>query len=558
MPSHPPRLPIRPALCRAPTLAFLGLSAIAVAGCCLGGAEAASAAPSPTAAFEADFDPAASLDGARARTAGARAALDALKRAAQPGHLLDPLPDSDRTLAIEDLRSQYSALQLKAATLAATLGDHHPDLVAAQQALADLRNQLLAAIKTAAAAAEHDLSDARAAESAREHQLAARTDDMTGSIETHAPAPAKATPPGPSRDVVAGSQGREASRAVTPSRDPVGQTSALTMMADADWDRLIMALAAVVLGALAAAVALFAFLTPRRRRSTRSHRLVDVPVEPPIKPGVPVLATVALPASADTARLVSAMAREPDGSVARSATLIAAMLQRAAEAAGFEDHVTVLVTPLSRSVEVEALAASIAVADAAAGHHVLLMDARPNGRLRDTLLAGIPVALLLELGSVIRPAYELRVAERTLTLLPSDPAEFEAVRSAMAQPGALRRRGLAGFDTIIVLGEGVEADAEKLVGGADLVLIAAPEATSPDDLAAASHLLKARGDRPCGAILVQAEEESRIETPRRAARPAGPWTNPAASRSGRDPARPRADRGGFRRTFDPSRNRIRA
>ena len=562
MPSHSPRLPIRPAPCRAPTLAFLGLSAIAAAGCCLGGAEAASAAPSPTAAFEADFDPAASIDGARARTARARAALDALKRAAQPGHLLDPLPDGDRTLAIEDLRSQYSALQLKAATLAATLGDHHPDLVAAQQALADLRNQLLAAIKTAAAAAEHDVSDARAAESAREHQLAARTDDMTGSIETHAPVPAKTTPPRPPRDVVAGSQEREASKAVTPSRDPVGQTSALTMMADADWDRLIMALAAVVLGALAAAVALFALLTPRRRRSTRSPRLVDVPVapavEPAVEPGVPVLATVALPAAADTARLVSAMASEPDGSVARSATLIAAMLQRAAEAAGFEDHVTVLVTPLSRSVEVEALAASIAVADAVAGHRVLLMDARPNGRLRDTLLAGIPVALLLELGSVIRPAYEMRVAERTLTLLPSDPAELEAVRWAMAQPSALRRRGLAGFDTIIVLGESVEADAKKLVGGADLVLIAAPEDTSPDDLAAASRLLGARGDRPCGAILVQADEESRIETPRRAARPAGSWTNPAASRSGRDPARPRADRGGFRRTFDPSRDRIRA
>ena len=555
MPSHPFRLPIRSARCRAPKLAFLGLSAVAAAGCCLGRVEVASAAPSPTAAFEADFDPAAWLDGARARTARARAALDALKRAAQPGHLLDPLPDGGRTLAIEDLRSQYGALQLKAATLATTLGDHHPDLVAAQQALADLRNQLLAAIKTAAAAAEHDFNDARAAESAGEHQLAART-DVTGSIEVHAPAPAKAIPPRPPRDVAAG---REVSEAVTPFRDPVGQTSALTMMADADWDRLIMALAAVVLGALAAAVALFALVTPRRRRSTRKHRLVEVPVEPSIKPGVPVLATVSLPAAADAPRLVAAMEGEPDGSAARSATLIAAMLQRAAEAAGFEDHVTVLVTPLSPDVEVEALATSIAVADAAAGHRVLLMDARPHGRLRETLLSGYPVALLLELGSVIRPAYELRVAEATLTLLPSDPDELEAVRWAMAQPDALRRRGLAGFDTIIVFGEGVEADAEKLVGGADLVLIAAPEATSPEDLAAASRRLKARGDRPCGAILVQAEKESRIEAPRRSARAAGSsYTNPAASRSGRDPARLRADRGGFRRTFDPSRDRIRA
>ncbi len=565
MPCHPSRLTFRSVRCRASALACLAMLAMTTLGCCRGRAEAATTAPSPTAAFEAEAeaDPAASLDGARARTARARAALDALKRAAQPGHLLDPLPNGGRTFAIEDLHNQYVALQLKAATLATTLGDHHPDLVAAQQALADLHNQLLTAVKAAAAAAERDLSDARAAESATERQLAARTADVTGSTGTRLPDLSKALSAMSPRDVLAGTPGRDVSEALAPSRNAAGQTSALTMMADADWDRLMMALAAVVLGALAAALALFALLTPRRQRPTRADRPIEVlaepAVEPPIKPGVPVLATVALPAAADAPFLVSTMEREPDGTVARSATLIAEMIQRAAEAAGFDGHVTVLVTPLSQSIEVEALVASIAVADAAAGHAVLLMDARPHGRLRETLLAGAPVALLLELGSVIRPAYELRVAETTFTLLPSDPAELEAVRWAMAQPGALRRRGLSSFDTVVVLGEGIEADAEKLVRGADLVLIAAPAATSPDELAAASRLLKAHGDRPCGAILVQAEEESRIQAPRRTATPAGSsWSNPAASRSGRDPARHRADRGGFRRTFDPSRDRIRA
>ena len=563
MPFHPFRPPTHAVRRRASPVTVVVLAAIAAAGCGGGRAIAATSALSETAAFEADADPVASLEVARARTVRARAALDALKRAAQPGHLLDPLPDAGRTLAIEDLRSQYSTLQLKAATLAATLGDHHPDLVAAQQALADLRTQLLTSVKAAAAAAEREVSDARAAESSTQRELAARAPDITGSIGAQAKALAKTAPPPAPNGLLAASERRDVSWAATPSRSPAEQASTLTLMADADWDRLMMALAAVVLGALAAAVALFALLAPRRQRSTEveppAGRLVEPVIEPDAQLDVPVLATIALPAAAGAARLVFAMEHEPDGTMARSAALIAEMIQRAAEAAGFVDQVTVLVTPLSRSVEAEALAASIAVADAAAGHRVLLMDARPEGRLRDTLLAEAPVALLLELGSVIRPAYDLRVGGTTLTLLPNDPTEVESVGWAVARPGALRRRGLSSFDTVVVLGQGVEADAATLVAGADLVLIAAPEGTSPAALAAASALLKARSDRPCGAILVRADEESRFEPSRPAAMPAGPsWVEPAAPRTGRDPTRYSADRGGFRKTFDPSRERIRA
>ena len=560
MQSHPFQHPTRSVRRRATTMAVVVAAAMAAAGCGVGRAEAATQALSETAGFEADADPVASLEEARARTTRARATLDALKRAAQPGHILDPLPDGGRTLAIEDLRSQYSALQLRVATLTATLGDHHPDLVAAQQALADLRTQLLSAVKVAATAAERDVTDARAAEGATERLLAARATEVTGSIGSQSPVLTKAPPPPRPHSLLAASEGREVSPAATPSRDPSGQASTLVLMADADWDRLMMTLAAVVLGALAAALALFALLAPRR--STQVNPPIGRPVEPVVEPGsresVPILATVALPAAAGASRLVSTLEREPNGAVARSAALIAEMIQRAAEAAGFDDNVTVLVTPLSQSVEVEALAASIAVADAAAGHRVLLMDARPEGRLRDTLLAGTPVAMLLELGSVIRPAYELRVAETTLTLLPSDPAEVEAVSRAMALPGAVRRRGLSGFDTVVVLGRGVEADAEMLLAGADLVMIAASEGTSPADLAAASDLLKARCDRPCGVILMQAEE-SRDEARRRDAMPAGTsWGEPAAPRTSRDPKRYGTDRGGFRHTFDPSRDRIRA
>ncbi len=187
------------------------------------------------------------------------------------------------------------------------------------------------------------------------------------------------------------------------------------------------------------------------------------------------------------------------------------------------------------------------------------MDARPDGRLRDTLLAGAPVAVLLELGSVIRPAYELQVAETTLLLLPSDPAENETVRRAMARPGTVRRRGLSGFDTVVVLGQGVEQDAEKLVAGADLVLIAAPQGTSPADLAAASKpapgpqrspLRRYPGGRGRGKP--DRTSPARCDAGRRSR------VNPAPARTGRDPTRHRVDRGGFRRTFDPSRDRARA
>ncbi len=539
------------------------VSVLTASGGCIGRAEAAITAPSEMAISEGGLDPVASLEGARAKISRSRAALDALKRVAQPGHLLDPLPEEERTLALEDLRSQYSALQLKVVSLATTLGDHHPDLVAAQQTLADLRNQLLTSIKAAAAAAERDLDEARAVQSATERQLVAHDAEATGSIEARSSALAKVNPPLATHVLLAASEARDASEAVAPTRTPKGQAATLTRIADADWDRVMMAMAAVVLGALAAAAALVALLPTRGRGSKQPRRLIASPiaatVEPDVLPDIPILATIVLPAAAEASRLMSTLEREPDGAVARSATQIAELVQRAAEAAGFDNHVTVLITPLSRSVEVEALTASIAVADAAAGRRVLLMDARPHGRLRDTLLPGAPVAALLELGSVVRPAYELQVAETTLLLLPSDPAENEIVQGAMARPGTARRRGLSGFDTVVVLGQGVEQDAEKLVAGADLVLIAAPQGTSPADLTAASKLLRARNDRPCGVILVDMEEESRIETSPRAAMRAGvSGVNSAPGRTGRDPTRRRVDRGGFRRTFDPDRDRARA
>ena len=170
---------------------------------------------------QAEPDTVLALDEARARTARLAAALDELKRAAQPGHLQEPLSQSVSGLALESLREQGNALQLRAASLAATLGEHHPDLVAAQEAAADVRKQLQSAIKAAIVSTEHDLGDARAAE----HRLTLPAADVTGSIapRSAAVAPRSAAVPQPRLDATGTTRTLVASASATPAME--GRTS---------------------------------------------------------------------------------------------------------------------------------------------------------------------------------------------------------------------------------------------------------------------------------------------------------------------------------------------
>ena len=190
----------------------------------------------------------------------------------------------------------------------------------------------------------------------------------------------------------------------------------------------------------------------------------------------------------------------------RSAVSVADMLRQAAQARGIAERFTVLVTSMAGLIEAEALATSVAAADAATGRRVLLMDVRPSGRLRSALVPRRPVALLIAFGNVLRAAYHVDVGSFGLTVLPNDPGEDEAVARALAGSGVARETGFDGFDTVVVIGAGIEHDAGSVLSGADLVLIALPDGAAAADLVAAARGLSAvdRG-RSYGAVVMATE-----------------------------------------------------
>jgi hypothetical protein len=223
---------------------------------------------------------------------------------------------------------------------------------------------------------------------------------------------------------------------------------------------------------------------------------------------VPVLARLPLTGPAGLPGIVAAFAREPDGALAQAAADVHATLRAAFVDAAPDTPMTVLVTPLRdrSNCDAESVALSLALAAAGAGRRVLLVGARSDDHLRRTLVPNeVPLCLLEREGS-LRPLYRLAAAGRTVALLPDDPEAVGVFRSSSSPEagGVQRRRGSSGFDTVVVVGTGVEADAGSSDCGAHIVLIAAPQGTAAADFRAASRRLRRAGDRPCGALLVPA------------------------------------------------------
>ena len=281
---------------------------------------------------------------------------------------------------------------------------------------------------------------------------------------------------------------------------------------------------------------------------------------------VPVLAALPLPGSADLAGILAAFAREPDGALVRAAADVHATLRAAFVEAAPDAPMTVLVTPLRdpSNCDAESVALSLALAAAGAGRRVLLVGARSDDRLRRTLVPGEAPLCLLEREGSLRPLYRLAAAGRTVALLPDDPEAVGAFRSgpgpAPGAGGLQRRRGWSGFDTVVVVGAGVEADAGTPDCSLDLILIAAPQGTASADLRAASRRLKRAGERPCGALLVSVAP-SVTAVPAVTAMPTltaiPTLTAPPAVMGEPSPARRRAALPpGHRRSLDPARRRL--
>lgn len=522
MPTHPARLAPLPA-------AALALLAMAGAGMA-DGAPAGTAARAAAVLDRAAGEDEASLAVAQDRSARAEAAVDTLKRALTPGHLTDPMPDADRPFALETLRADYDDMQRKAAGYRATLGEQHPTLSGAEQVLVDLKRQLLDGTRKGLASAERNAAEARAGVGTIERRLAARAArgvsgaaarpaDATGSI-----APAALPSPVPASRPVAGVP--PAAPRLPERESPVPPRAALSA------DRLSRVLQDQRVMAALAACTLLAVLrgalqlvrgrrppsrSPSRRvepaltaaaprsdaptpvggiadaRSPRRRAAADV------GEAVPVLATFSLPSpAARPGRGPGPATHRSEGASAAAAAGLHATLE-AASAGGPGARMTVLVTATQGlpGRDVDGAALTLALAAAAAGRRVALMEARPVGRLRRDIVPASAMPMLIEAGGVERTLYRLDAGGLAVAVLPGDAGEAEAAAAAR-RPETLRLNGLEAFDTIVLLGD----DAPSLARAVDVVLIVAPAGAAPDTLAAAARPCRAAG-RVCGALLVE-------------------------------------------------------
>ncbi len=570
MSPHP--APLRHAARVAAALALLAGPVAGLGASCRTASAAPLAAATPsTAARPADDGEAtqltaasggAALAAAQDRVARVGAAIDDLKRALVPGHLTDPMPDTDRVFGMASLRADYADAQRRAAGYRATLGDQHPTLVAAEQLMEEIRAQLLDTTRKALASSERDLAEARADVASAERRIAsataaataARAEATTGRSRAAEPSAAEVTgslaaPPHPparvasplSLPVAAASPARPAVDAAPAPRPAASSRLSLPLL-------LAVAAAGVLAVLLSAWAALRRLLRPRRPRATlRPVRRVEPAIatsakaepesepapEPAVPAGlVPILQSLTLTQAGETSTV----------DVAEAAAELHRTL-RAAFGEAAEARMTVLVAPAACLTErdADAAALALALAAAAAGRRPLLMEARAAGRTRGALAPADAVPMLIEAGGTLRTLYRLGPAGSPVALLPSDAGEAEAAAVAGAQVATARLKGLDAFDTVILVGD----DPATLAASADLLLLAAPAGTTAAALAEAARPLTLAG-RPCGAVMVGPSATALSEAaPRSAALPRRriAATSPAV-------------RLGLRGSIDPSRRRL--
>ena len=554
MPPHPAALRLA-----APAAAALAMLAAPLAG--FGTlALAASAAPRPAAqavsvpsAGEGDAaGAAAALAAAKGRFAKAALVIDDLKRELLPGHLTDPMPETDRVIGLASLRTDYADAQRRAAGYRATLGDQHPTLVAAEQLMEELRTELLDTTRKALASAERDAAEARTDMAAAERQIGAATARSRAPEPTAADATGSVVaPPRPSTNAASPLSLPPAtlSPAATSAQRPSGDAAA-TIRPDAPkHPSLALLLAAVTAAAM---LAVWAGLKLRRRRRPRVAPLRGRRVEPAlVTPVVDEPVPMPSPAvQADAVPVLQRWASQQAGEELSGAAGVAAADLHATLRAAFGEtaqaRMTVLVAPAAGLAErdADAAAVTLALASAAAGHRPLLMEARAAGRLRGAFVAADASPMLIEVGGTLRTLYRLGPAGALVAVLPGDAGEAEVALAADARTGTARLRGFDAFDTVILVGD----DPTALAASADLVLIAAPVEATPAALAESARPLAGSG-RPCGAVLIDASPGADAAAIGRPAPPRRRRIMPAAAA---------AARLGLRGSIEPPRRRLEA
>ena len=521
-----------------------GAAAVVLALAGTAGAAGAGASPRPGPSAQ---DGAMALVAARDRSARADAAVDGLRRALTPGHLVDPLPEAGSSFTLDGLRADYSDMQRRAAGYRATLGDHHPTLATAALVLAELKQEITEETRRVLAAAERDAAQAHAAQNLVERAAAAGArpaEDATGSIAAAVPSPASAAssaarPAGPqtavpppdalARDAFARDAfAQDVPAQDTPAQDASAQDASASDASASDATApegsttgSLAGRAAASAGVLLAVTAALWGAVSRTRRVPTSAAGRDLPrhrrepalvvpagsaglpvaPDPIVRPAVPepkpVRATLPVPGRGAPRDVAAAMAQCPDGPLARDAASILATLASAHGDAG-RMSVLVLRTEDVAADQGDGAALALAIAAAARGQRVALMEARPAGRLRHSTVPAGTGAMLIAAGGTARTAYRFAGGGAVVVVLPSDAGEAEAAASAARRDGTLRLDGLDVFDLVVIVGERAAA----LSRAADLVLVVAGPETAAETVAAAAKPCRAMG-RVCRTLTLE-------------------------------------------------------
>ena len=218
------------------------------------------------------------------------------------------------------------------------------------------------------------------------------------------------------------------------------------------------------------------------------------PTAPAPEPMPATLPVTGLGAPRDVA---AAMAQAPDGILAHAA---ASLLATLAAAHGDAGRMTVLVlrTEDVAADQGDGAALALAIAAAARGRRVALLEARPAGRLRRSTVPAGTEPMVIAAGGTARTAYRVADGGAVVVVLPSDAGEAEVAAEAARRDGTLRLGGLDLFDLVVMVGERAAA----LSRAADVVLVVAGPATAEEAVAAASKPCRALG-RTCRTLTLE-------------------------------------------------------
>ena len=404
-------------------------------------------------------DASVALSAATAQAAEALARLKQLDAAPRDLSAVVATGDDPQSKRLAGLIEAQRAARDDAAKLEGTLGDRHPDLVAARQraaladkrvadGLADLRRALRAQANASAAqrSALQARLDGQSAEAGKIDDSAERLKTLEADVES-ARVTLEAFETRAQQAIQTAFLPADAVRIVAPARAPPASGGPLGYVA---W---------AIAGALAATLATFGFIMARAAFAADGGGEQD---EEFSVPRAPLPRGLSAQGSVNAGAMLDQYDRDPDGA-------FAAAIDRVFAYAG--EAGTILVTGRRKGAGRSTIAANLARAAAAAGKRTLLIETEDGGAYADVACDGAEKGRI-DLAGGTRIAYRVEDSQGDLYVAPHE--------ADLALDGPRRRFQRADFDVVVIDGPLAPSPAaQDLAAAADCVVAVERKSSAP-------------------------------------------------------------------------------